>query len=401
MLVLSLNCGSSTLKFALYEVEAGEFAQRAGGSVERINDRPALISWLGDAPSGEAAVDSPGYAAATSAILNWLGANLGGRPIDLIGHRVVHGGPHYRDAAVIDANVLRAIEDAGQFARLHNAPALAVVHAVTARTGSDTTQVAVFDTAFHREMPLHASRYAIPWELAERHGFERYGFHGIAHRYMVQTVAAAHPARSEDLRLITLQLGSGCSAAAIRGERSIDTSMGLTPLEGLMMGTRSGDVDPALPALLADAESVSLDEVQGWLNERSGLLGVSGRSADVRDLLEAERTGDERSSHALDMFCYRVRKQIGSYLAALGGADAVVFGGGIGEHQPAIRRRILQPLGGLGFTLDDARNAEARGPLSLITADSAAIAAYVVAVDEQRAIAGAAVKCARVRDDLD
>jgi acetate kinase len=241
-------------------------------------------------------------------------------------------------------------------------------------------------------MPARAARYAIPHELAERHALYRYGFHGLAHRYMAERFSQLTGSPLRGRKLITLQLGSGCSAAAIQDGHSIDTSMGFTPLEGLMMATRSGDADPALVPFLARHESVSANEVEHWLNASSGLLGVSGTSADVRDLLEAESRGDPRAALALDMFCYRARKYVGAYLAALGGADALIFGGGVGEHVPAIRARICDGLQWLGLELDHARNEAAIGHEERITIETSSISAYVVRVDEEQIIAREALE---------
>jgi acetate kinase len=255
--------------------------------------------------------------------------------------------------------------------------------------------VAIFDTAFHRTMPERASRYAIPQELAAKHHIWRYGFHGLAHRYMTERYAAITSTPMAQVKLITLQLGNGCSATAVEGGRSLDTSMGFTPLEGLMMGTRSGDVDPSLAAFLARREGVSVEAVEGWLNTRSGLLGVSGRSRDMRELLEAERQGDHRAALAVEMFCYRVRKYIGAYLSILGGAHAVVFGGGIGENAPTVRARICAGMDWCGLTLDQDRNAAAIGVEERISADYAKVHAYVIPVDEAVLIARDTAGCLR------
>jgi acetate kinase len=247
--------------------------------------------------------------------------------------------------------------------------------------------VAVFDTAFHSTLPEKASKYAIPYDLASRHEIRRYGFHGIAHRYMTERYSAITSTPLEGARLITLQLGNGCSAAAVAGGRSVDTSMGFTPLEGLMMGTRTGDLDPTVPGFLAHREGVGIDEVEAWLNTRSGLLGVSGRSRDMRDLLQAERQGDARAGLALEMFCYRVRKYIGAYLTVLGGVHAIVFGGGIGENAATVRARICAGMEWCGFRLDEDRNSKAVGSEACISAGDATVHAYVIPVDEGLMIA--------------
>jgi acetate kinase len=256
-------------------------------------------------------------------------------------------------------------------------------------------QAAVFDTGFHASLPEHAWRYAVEPARADRLGIRRYGFHGLAHESIMEQVAAALGRPATDIRLVSLQLGGGCSAAAIDRGRSIDTSMGMTPLEGLMMATRSGDVDPALPGYLARREGVDVAEVERWLNEASGLLGVSGRSADVRDLLASEAAGDARASLALRMYCYRIRKQVGGYLAAMGGADAIAFGGGVGEHQPMIRARALEGLEWAGVRLDAALNAQATGgdEPARISADGTSTSVWAVPVDEELVIAHHTLAC--------
>jgi acetate kinase len=252
--------------------------------------------------------------------------------------------------------------------------------------------VAVFDTAFHATLPEHAAAYAIPWELAERHGIRRYGFHGTSYRSVLARYLELTGIPRERTRVVALHLGNGASAAAIAAGRSVDTSMGLTPLEGLVMGTRSGDLDPAIVTQLARAEGVTAETVGRWLNERSGLLGLSGRSADVRELLTAEAT-DARARLALDVFCHRARKYVGAYLAVLGGADALIFTGGIGEHAPEIRARICQGLAWTGLDLDPARNDAARGVEARIDRDGGALAVWTIPTDEERVIAEDTMAC--------
>jgi acetate kinase len=260
--------------------------------------------------------------------------------------------------------------------------------------------VAVFDTAFHRTMPEVARQYALPVELALRHRIRRYGFHGIAHASLADGYAAGTGTPLEKVRLITLQLGNGCSVAAIAQGRSVETSMGFTPLEGLVMGTRSGDVDASIVSYLAEREKVAAAEVERWLNERSGLLGLSGRSNDMRELLRvAEQEQDKQAQCAIDLFCYRVRKYLGSYLAVLGGADAIVFGGGIGENAPEIREQICQNMKWCGLELNRDLNREAvglaPGRAAKITVVGSRLAAYVVATDEETWIARETVQCVR------
>jgi acetate kinase len=260
--------------------------------------------------------------------------------------------------------------------------------------------VAVFDTAFHRTLLPEARHYALPRELAERHKIRRYGFHGIAHESLAEGFASATGQDLAGIRLITLQLGNGCSAAAIQNGVSVETSMGFTPLEGLVMGTRSGDIDASVVGYLAEREGVAPAEVDHWLNQRSGLLGVSGRTNDMRELLLAAREeGDERAGLAIAMFCFRARKYIGAYLAVLGGADAVVFGGGIGEGAPEIRDRVCERMEWCGMRLDAGRNRRAAGlapgTAARISADGSKIAVYVVAEDEETRIALETARCLR------
>jgi acetate kinase len=282
--------------------------------------------------------------------------------------------------------VRRRIEALGELAPLHNEPALQVIDAVSRRLGG-LPMVASFDTSFHRTLPPRAATYAIPYELTQRHGIQRFGFHGLAHRYMARRYVELSGRRLDTSRLITLQLGSGCSITAIEGGRSVDTSMGLTPLEGLVMVTRSGDIDPALVPFLAQREDISAETVAELLNTRSGLLGVSGRSGDMQALLEAEATGDARAALAVELFCYRARKYLGAYAAALGGVDAVVFGGGIGENAPAVRERIAAGFEFAGLRLNQNANATVSGRDALISEPESPINAWVVAVDEEVEIA--------------
>lgn len=353
--------------------------------MERIGGHATVRVRSDDGEEGRKEVSAPDHDGAARIVLEWLASRRIAPAA--IGHRVVHGGDRFVEPVIVDDAVVQAIESLSELAPLHNGPALAAIRAARKALGPDVPMVATFDTAFHRTMPPRAARYAIPGELAERHGVHRYGFHGLAHRSMMERCAEMAGKPADQLRLVTLQLGAGCSAAAIQSGKSIDTSMGFTPLEGLVMGTRSGDIDPSVISFLAGREGVEPDQVLARLNEQSGLLGVSGKSADMRDLLEAARRGDERASLAVEMFCYRARKYAGAYLAALGGADAVVFGGGIGEHAPEVRARICEPLGPLGLRLDTARNSALVDGEGAISVEDSPIAAYVIRVDEERIIA--------------
>jgi acetate kinase len=389
--VLAVNCGSSTLKFKLVEV-GDDGRVLAEGLVERIGGEDSSLNFRAEDRLSTRRTSAPDHEAAIRVVLDRLvSAGLAGP--EAIGHRVVHGGDHFAGPAIIDGRVMSIIEDLSELAPLHNGPSLAAIRASRRAAGASVPMVAVFDTAFHSTLPEHASVYPIPRELAEKHGIRRYGFHGTAHSCMVERYAALTATPVEDTRLVTLQLGNGCSATAVAGGRSVETSMGFTPLEGLMMGTRSGSVDPSLVGFLARREEVDASEVEGWLNRRSGLLGVSGTSRDVRELLEAEERGDERAALALEMFCDRVRKHVGAYLAVLGGADAVVFGGGIGENAPRIRERVCAGMGWCGLVLDAERNAGAVGVEARISTQDSKVHAYVVPVDEETRIAEDTARC--------
>jgi acetate kinase len=402
MKILVINCGSSTLKFQVVQVEGaatavGRERRLAGGIVDGVGGQASARFEMEDGESVRADAAVADHGEAARRVLDWLNdvGLLGPGGIEAVGHRVVHGGERFVEPTAIDDEVVAGIEALSDLAPLHNAPALTVIKELRAALGAAVPMVATFDTAFHRGLPERASRYAIPTELAERHGVRRYGFHGLAHRYMVERFSEMTGTPLERTKLITLQLGAGCSATAVEGGRSVDTSMGFTPLEGLMMGTRSGDVDPSLAGFLARREDVSVEEVEGWLNTRSGLLGASGRSADMRDLLEAEAQGDARAALAIEMFCYRVRKYVGAYLAVLEGADAVIFGGGIGENAAAVRARICAGMGWCGLALDADRNGAAVGSEARISANGSRLQAYVIAVDEAVIVARDAAECLR------
>lgn len=360
MNILALNSGSSSVKFkvvAVGETAGGTEARfarvRDEGAVEEIGPQ-ARLAFLSD---GERVSHEPRSIQSHTQAVRWMLKSLetcyasNGRTLclDAIGHRVVHGGERFQEPVVIDETVVNAIHDLVALAPLHNPGCLAGIEGARSVFGADMPMVAVFDTGFHRTLPPRAATYALDLDLARKHGIHRYGFHGIAHASLTAACAAAAKRSPGELRLITLQLGNGCSAAAIDRGRSVDTSMGFTPLEGLVMGTRSGDLDPALVGYLARREGLSLEAVERGLNERSGLLGLSGVSHDMRELRDhAVRDPDSRAALAIEVFCYRITKYVGAYLAVLGGADAVVFGGGIGAHAPSIRAKVCEGLGGWG-----------------------------------------------------
>jgi acetate kinase len=301
----------------------------------------------------------------------------------------VHGGDRVSEPVVVNDDVLKALDEASRFAPLHNPPAIATLRAAREQF-PQLRSIVVADTAFHRTLPPKARTYAIPRELAARHGIHRFGFHGIGHSWMLDRYAKISERPVSALNLITLQLGAGCSAAAICEGKSIDTSMGLTPLEGLMMATRSGDLDPAIFSYLATSDELSPTEVERILNHDSGLLGVSGLSDDMREL-EAAAPNNENARLAIEIFCYRIRKYIGAYMAVLGRVDAIIFGAGIGEHSANVRARVCCGLESFGITIDQARNDAANGREACFSIDRSRTALWVVPLDEELQIARAAV----------
>ena len=401
MNVLVLNCGSSSVKFQLIE-SGGESAamdrdrKLVVGLIDRLGDGATFKLKSGDTMSPpEEKLAAPNHEIAVRAIIARLGLTMsngvGERQVDAVGHRVVHGGDLFTSAVAIDDDVLSRIESLNDLAPLHNPAAVNGIHAARKVFGAALPMAAVFDTAFHHTIPETAATYAIPVELAKKHAIRRYGFHGMAHQYSLLRYGelTGRPERQTDL--ITLHLGNGCSACAIRGGRSVDTSMGFTPLEGLVMGTRSGDLDPALVNYLVRKEKVDAAEVERWLNHRSGLLGLSERSNDMRELISVYET-DARARLAVDVFCYRARKYLGAYLAALGGADAVVFSGGIGENAPAVREKICTGMDWCGLSLDQEKNSGAVGTESLISSAGGRVHVYVIPSDEEAIIARETVK---------
>lgn len=402
MLVLVINSGSSSVKFRLVEVVEGENQ----GFTTRSPRLSGAVKSIGSAATFEVTGQSPrsttlkirDHAEALRVVFDSLSDSL--EDIHAVGHRVVHGGDRYMEPTLINDQVEAGIDALADLAPLHNPACLAGIRGAKAMLSSAVPMVAVFDTAFHQTMPEVAKRYALPVELADRHRIRRYGFHGIAHASLAHGYAAIVGTPLKGLRLITLQLGNGCSIAAIDGGRSVETSMGFTPLEGLVMGTRSGDVDASIVSYLSEREKVEPGEVERWLNERSGLFGISGRSNDMKELLRAsEQEHDKRAEFAIELFCYRVRKYLGAYLAVLGGADAIVFGGGIGENAPEVRRRICLGMDWCGWRLDSNRNRAAvglpHGAGTKISTDDSKVMVYVVAADEETWIAKETARCVR------
>ena len=370
------------------------------GAVERIGGEAIVTvdTKLGGRQKFTAPIRDVG--AGLDYILRWLVSdhsgveeinNLG--DIQAVGHRVVHGGEVFQESMLVNDKVLQGIEECIDLAPLHNPNNLRGIRAVRELFGEKTPQVAVFDTAFHTTIPEHAYLYALPYHLYRRHRIRRYGFHGTSHRYVAYRYRTLKNITRDQTNVITMHLGNGCSTTAIRAGHSVDTSMGMTPLEGLVMGTRSGDLDPAIVNLIATKEGMGPHEVETMLNTQSGLLGISGLSNDMR-ALEAELADhdDRRVRLALDMFAFRARKYVGAMLASMGGADALIFTGGIGENSPEMRARICQGLQWAGVEVDDARN-QTRGKAAEIGMEGSKLPVWVIPTDEELLIARDAVRC--------
>ncbi len=400
MHVLVLNVGSSTLKFQLVRTDAERMAANtdeklARGVIERIGGEAVYVLTADDRPPQRGTAPIRDHRAAVDFLIRWMASAESGvaiasiAEIEAVGHRVVHGGEQFQRSVLIDDEVLRGIEDTIDLAPLHNPHNLRGIQAARGALGPGIPQVAVFDTAFHHTLPERAYLYAIPYQYYRRYKLRRYGFHGTSHRWIAHRWRQLTETPRDATRLITLHLGNGCSACAIEGGNSVDTSMGFTPLEGLVMGTRSGDLDPAILDYIASKEGLSLAEVEGMLNKQSGLLGISGLTNDMRELLaEAREHDDRRARLAVEIFCYRARKYIGSYLAAMNGADALVFAGGIGENAAVVREQICRELEWIGVRLDPGRNAEmVGGREGRIDAEGSRLAVWVIPTDEELLIA--------------
>jgi len=393
MRVLVLNCGSSSLKYQLLETETEQTV--AAGLIERIGeeDSKARVHHRAirkDRVDYEADVADHTFAAREMTKLLTEGE---GRVLDsldeiaAVGHRVVHGGEDFSSSVLINDDVIACIHRNSALAPLHNPPNLAGIRACL-QILPDKPQVAVFDTAFHQTMPKQAYLYAVPRLYYRNYGVRRYGFHGTSHYYVSRRAAEMLSAMNRDgdsARIITCHLGNGCSMAAVAGGRCVDTTMGLTPLEGCVMGTRCGDIDPAIIPFLGRTLDMSHSQIDGVLNKKSGLLGLSGVSNDMRDVLEAADSGNTDAREAFEVFCYRVRKYIGAYAAAMGGLDAVVFTAGIGENSVPVRRKVLEGLEFLGIQLDDSAQ-DTRGDRAITTPDSRCVV-FVIGTKEELVIA--------------
>ncbi|MEG0797937.1 MAG: acetate kinase [Acidaminococcaceae bacterium] len=389
MKIFVVNCGSSSIKYQLIEMDS-EFVL-AKGLVERIGMEGSVLKHT---PAGKYTVDLPhdipnhavGIEMITAALVHpEYGVLKDVSDIDAVGHRVVHGGERFADSVLITQDVLLGIEACAEIAPLHNPPNLHGINACMEMMPT-TPQVAVFDTAFHQTMPKVAYLYGLPYELYVKYGLRRYGFHGTSHKYVAQVAAEMMEEHMTDLRFITCHLGNGASIAAIKYGKSVDTSMGYTPLEGLIMGTRSGEIDPAIIPFLMEKENMTAPQIDDYLNRRSGILGISGLSSDFRDLESAANRGDERSQLAIDLFAYKVKKYIGGYVAAMGGVDAIVFTAGLGENSPFMRDKICNGLEYLGTRIDPERN-KVRGKAQEISVKRATVKIFVIPTNEELVIA--------------
>ncbi len=392
MKILVLNAGSSSIKFELFDMPAETIEVR--GLLQRIGEGESQLGWKVGDESRKLARPVADHAAGLRWILDEIGVGGAGPAIGAVGHRVVHGGEAFADTVLITPEVERAIEKHAALAPLHNPPNLLGIR-VARELLPGVPQVAVFDTAFHQTVPPHAYLYPLPYELYTELGVRRYGFHGTSHRYVAERAAVMLGRPFAQTNVITCHLGNGASVTAVAGGKSVDTSMGLTPLEGLAMGTRSGDIDPAILPFLERVRGMKLSEIDSMLNKKSGLLGLSGLSNDMRALLSAEAEGHARAKVALDVFAYRVKKYIGSYLAALGEVHAVVFTAGVGENAAPIRERILTGLAPLGIELDLDRNARAIGVEADIATPASRTRVLVVPTREELAIARDTYRVAR------
>ncbi len=401
MNILVLNCGSSSLKFQLIATDLERIATNtdrrlAHGQIERIGGA-AIITFTAEGKTPQrSAAPIKDIRSAVEAIVRWIASEASEieeikslDDIHAVGHRVVHGGERFTESVIITDEIMRGIEDCIELAPLHNPANIKGIRAAVEIFGKSIAQVAVFDTAFHQTLPEKSFLYALPYQLYRRHKIRRYGFHGTSHRYVAYRYRQLEKIEREKVNIISLHLGNGCSATAIKGGKSIDTSMGMTPLEGLVMGTRSGDFDPAIIDFIAAKEGLSAQEIESLVNKQSGLLGISGLTNDMRELVaEASENNDRRARLAIEIFCYRAAKYIGSYLAAMNGADAIIFTGGIGENSPKIRAKISENLLWMGIEIKSQLNEEfVNGREGIISQDETRLKVFVIPTNEELLIA--------------
>ena len=390
MNILVINCGSSSLKFQLIDAETEKLI--AKGLCERIGIEGSQLVYQ---PTGKDKITTvtpmEDHTTAVKLVLNSLTDKDNGVVNDLseiaaVGHRIVHGGEKFAKSTLITDEVVQAITDCNELAPLHN-PANLIGIAACKELMPNTPMAAVFDTAFHQTMPQEAYLYGLPYEYYEKYKVRRYGFHGTSHSYVSNKAAEVLGKKYEDLKIIVCHLGNGASVSAVKNGKCIDTSMGLTPLEGLIMGTRSGDIDPAIIEFIAHKENKSIDDIMSILNKKSGVLGLSSNlSSDFRDLQEAYESGKEEGIRTIETFAYRVTKYIGAYTAAMNGVDAICFTAGLGENSPFVREMICSRLGYLGITLDKEQNAK-RGEDLIITTSDSTTKVLVIPTNEELAIA--------------
>jgi acetate kinase len=391
MKILVINCGSSSLKYQLIDMKNDEVL--ASGRCDRIGvksiDKP-FIEYKKDGKKTRDEVELPNHTVAFELVMKYLldpekGVIKSVDEIDAIGHRIVHGGPNFTKTTVVTDEVLKEYNTSIEYAPLHNPAHLQGINACK-KLMPNTPEVLVFDTSFHTTIPEYASLYAIPYEYYEKYAIKRYGAHGSSHKFIAEEAAKVLGKKKEEINIISCHLGNGSSIAAIKGGVCIDTSMGLTPLEGLIMGTRSGDLDPAILEFIMRKDNISIEEMMTILNKKSGLLGISQKTGDVRDLKVLAAQGDKRADLALDMFAYRVKKYIGAYMAALGHVDAIIFEGGIGEHNPDVVNRCVTGLEPLGIVFDDSHNDDEQYE-GIISKPESKIKMYVIPTNEELEIA--------------
>ncbi len=395
MNILVINCGSSSLKFQLINSESEQCI--AKGICERIGIEGSMITYAPEGGEKEKTVTPmPDHTEAIRLVLQALTNEKTGvvkslEEIGAVGHRIVHGGEKFANATIIDEDVMKAIEECNDLAPLHNPANLIGINACKSLMPT-TPMVAVFDTAFHQTMPEEAYMYGLPYEYYEKYKVRRYGFHGTSHSYVSKRAAEVLGKKYEDLKIIVCHLGNGASVSAVKNGKCVDTSMGLTPLEGLIMGTRSGDVDPAIIEFLAHKEGKDIDEILSVLNKKSGVLGLSNNlSSDFRDIESGFEKGDVHAVRAMKTFCYRVAKYVGSYVAAMNGVDVICFTAGVGENGPIVRNMVCDYLGYLGITLDQEANNKRGLDIEVTTADSKT-KVMVIPTNEELAIARETVR---------
>lgn len=390
MKILVLNCGSSSIKYALYNMD--DKSVMTSGGAERVGLDGAFVKVK--LPNGEKKQimhDIPEHTEGVKFIFSLLtdpeiGVIKDLKEIDAVGHRMVHGGEKFNKSVLLTDEVLKAFEACTDLAPLHNPANLKGVKAVS-ELMPGLPQVGVFDTAFHQTMPAHSYLYAIPYELYEKYGVRRYGFHGTSHRYVSQRVCEFLGVNPADKKIITCHIGNGGSVAAVDGGKCVDTSMGLTPLEGLMMGTRSGDIDGGAITFLEKKLGLDADGMSNLLNKKSGVLGISGISSDMREIDTAVEQGNERAKIALDMYNYRIKKYVGAYAAAMGGCDIIVFTAGVGENQYSMREQVCAGMEYMGVKLDVEKNKTVRGEEAVISTPDSKVTVCVIPTDEELMIA--------------